>query len=240
MTMQSYWTLPQPPIHAPAGSKEWVRWFHLVHRRLGESLELLWSKLALGQPLLDGRVPLRHDELSGVLSVDAALDAPLEGRHLSHAQWQNAQSRLVAQEEALGEIHDGLALTQGQLQVQQAGLVALEVRIGTTETRADGQETRLVMVEGHAQADNPHPGSASTTELAAHVALSHAHGAQGPLVGRDDMATAQQAGVVRRAAAVSDVALVVSNPPAQSEVQALADRLDALLSALREAGLVSP
>ncbi|MBI1335831.1 MAG: hypothetical protein GC164_02585 [Phycisphaera sp.] len=43
----------------------------------------------------------------------------------------------------------------------------------------------------------------------------------------------------QKATAIADLSLTVSNPPTQSEVQAISDKVDAILSALRSAGLMS-
>lgn len=44
---------------------------------------------------------------------------------------------------------------------------------------------------------------------------------------------------VEPAAAVADLALTVTDPPTQAEVQSIADKLDDLLASLRTAGLLA-
>jgi|GEM_PF-4700352 len=54
------------------------------------------------------------------------------------------------------------------------------------------------------------------------------------------VATTTAVGVVLRATTVANLALVVTNPPTQAEVQAVSDKVDALLAVLRTAGLLAP
>lgn len=81
-------------------------------------------------------------------------------------------------------------------------------------------------------------GTGSHDAIAAHVAATSAHGATGDLVGNLDLATGAVAGVVRQASALADLNLTASNPPTQAEVQAVSDKVDALLAKLRTAGIL--
>jgi hypothetical protein len=51
-------------------------------------------------------------------------------------------------------------------------------------------------------------------------------------------ATTTEEGLVLQAAAVADLGQTISDPPTQSEVQAISDKIDALLAALRAADLI--
>lgn len=52
-------------------------------------------------------------------------------------------------------------------------------------------------------------------------------------------ATPTQAGMVRQAAAVADLGQTISDPPTQAEVQAISAKMDAVLAALRAAGVLA-
>lgn len=52
-------------------------------------------------------------------------------------------------------------------------------------------------------------------------------------------ATLTKKGTVLKAAAVADLALTVTNPPTQAEVQAIHDKLNALMGSLRTAGILN-
>jgi len=71
-------------------------------------------------------------------------------------------------------------------------------------------------------------------------ATSGVHGATGAVIGAGDLATGVTAGVVFRTDPVADLNLTASNPPTQSEVQAIGDKVDELLARLRAAGLLTP
>lgn len=65
----------------------------------------------------------------------------------------------------------------------------------------------------------------------------------GPLneaIDAGDLATTAIAGIVKMAAAIADLGQTISNPPTQAEVQAITDKIDGLLAALRTAGSLSP
>lgn len=64
------------------------------------------------------------------------------------------------------------------------------------------------------------------------------NGVQHRVVTTNDAASKAVAGVVRMAEAVSDLGATVSDPPAQAEVQAIADKIDELLAALRATGIL--
>lgn len=64
-------------------------------------------------------------------------------------------------------------------------------------------------------------------------------GSQYPVVTTNDAATLAVRGAVKKAAAVSLLALNASNPPTEAEVQSVADRLDALITSLKNAGVVA-
>ena len=53
-----------------------------------------------------------------------------------------------------------------------------------------------------------------------------------------DAATTSVLGLVHQATAVADLDQTISEPPTQAEVQAISDKVDALLAALRTAGVV--
>lgn len=49
----------------------------------------------------------------------------------------------------------------------------------------------------------------------------------------------EEGGALAQQAAIADLGLVVSDPPAQAEVQAVADKIDFLLGTLRAAGIIA-
>lgn len=53
-------------------------------------------------------------------------------------------------------------------------------------------------------------------------------------------ATTATNGSVKMATAIADLAQVTTNPPTQAEVQAIADKVDALLAVMRTAGQLAP
>jgi len=55
----------------------------------------------------------------------------------------------------------------------------------------------------------------------------------------DDAASEALAGVVKMAAAVADLSQSITNPPTQAEVTAIQNKVNALLAALRAAGVVN-
>lgn len=73
-----------------------------------------------------------------------------------------------------------------------------------------------------------------------HRDATSAHGASGDVVGTGDAATTLVAGVVLQAASVADLNQTISNPPTQAEVQAISDKVDALLAAMRTATQLKP
>lgn len=52
-------------------------------------------------------------------------------------------------------------------------------------------------------------------------------------------ATTTSLGTVKQAVAVADLNQTISNPPTQTEVQAISDKVDALLAALRTSGALN-
>lgn len=55
----------------------------------------------------------------------------------------------------------------------------------------------------------------------------------------EELAAAVEAGANKAAAAVADLGQTISDPPTQAEVQAISDKVDEILAALRAAGLMS-
>lgn len=68
------------------------------------------------------------------------------------------------------------------------------------------------------------------------VLLGPPSGTQALAVAANQVATTATAGLVKKAAAVADLGLTISNPPTQSEVDTIMDKVNALLAALRSAG----
>lgn len=64
-------------------------------------------------------------------------------------------------------------------------------------------------------------------------------GTKHPVLTTDSAATEAVRGAVRMAAEVADLTQSISNPPTQSEVQAIQAKVNALLAALRTAGMVA-
>ena len=62
--------------------------------------------------------------------------------------------------------------------------------------------------------------------------------ARKPVVTEGSLATTTKAGIVKAATAVADLAQDVSATPTEAEVQLISDKVDALLGALRTAGLM--
>jgi hypothetical protein len=91
--------------------------------------------------------------------------------------------------------------------------------------------------------DDLQPGS-----LGEHIADTDAHGASGDIVGVDDRPTSTVGGSVLLAGAVTDISLTAIVPGVAysqtevtniaNQVKAVADKLDALLAALRAAGVL--
>lgn len=55
----------------------------------------------------------------------------------------------------------------------------------------------------------------------------------------NDMAATGQAGVVKQAAALADLTQSITSPPTQAEVQAIQGKVNALLAAMRTAGMLA-
>jgi hypothetical protein len=68
------------------------------------------------------------------------------------------------------------------------------------------------------------------------VLLGLPSGTQHLAISAGDLASTATAGVVKKAAAVADLGLTISSPPTQGEVDAIMDKVNALLAALRAAG----
>lgn len=64
-------------------------------------------------------------------------------------------------------------------------------------------------------------------------------GTQYPVVTTNDAATSGTPGAVKQAAAVADLGQTIAGPSI-AEVQAISDKVDALLAALRTAGVLAP
>ena len=64
-------------------------------------------------------------------------------------------------------------------------------------------------------------------------------GSQYPVVTTNDAPTLSVRGAVKKAAAVSLLGLNASNPPTEAEVQSVADRLDALITSLKNSGALA-
>lgn len=85
---------------------------------------------------------------------------------------------------------------------------------------------------------NKHTSNALAKSSADHQAATSAHGAIGDLIGSGNTASVASAGVVLQATAVSDLGQNISDPPTETEVQAISDKIDELLASLRTAGVV--
>jgi hypothetical protein len=71
-----------------------------------------------------------------------------------------------------------------------------------------------------------------------HISNTSAHGATGDIVGDQDYATTLAYGVVKQASAVADLNQTIAGPSI-AEVQAISDKVDELLAALRTAGVLN-
>lgn len=56
----------------------------------------------------------------------------------------------------------------------------------------------------------------------------------------NEVIAAIESGANEQAAAVADLNQTISDPPTQAEVQAISDKVDELLAALRAAGMMAP
>ena len=61
----------------------------------------------------------------------------------------------------------------------------------------------------------------------------------GTNTGDEVAATTSTAGVVKEATAIADLNQTITDPPTQTEVQDISDKIDALLAVMRTAGLLS-
>jgi len=128
------------------------------------------------------------------------------------------------------------ALAWSQVSKTGSNLQDLETR-SHTDLSAIGTNSHA-QIDTHIAAPNPHTGTASASALSDHTGATTAHGATGDLVGVGNTATATVAGVVLAGTPVADLAQTVSATPTQAEVQAISNKVDELLAALRTAGIL--
>ena len=83
---------------------------------------------------------------------------------------------------------------------------------------------------------NKHTSNALAKDSADHQAATNAHGATGSVIGSGDTAGTASVGVVLQATAVADLNQNISDPPTESETQAISDKVDEILASLRTAG----
>lgn len=85
---------------------------------------------------------------------------------------------------------------------------------------------------------NKHVSNADMKAAKDHRDSSTAHGANGDIIGNEDYATTTEYGVVKKMVNIADLNQTITNPPTQAEVQALSDKIDALLVELQDKGLM--
>lgn len=73
---------------------------------------------------------------------------------------------------------------------------------------------------------------------ASSVLVGPPSGTQYAVVTKNDLATSSAAGIAKAAAALADLNQTISGSYTQAEVQAISDKVDALLAALRTAGVL--
>ena len=83
---------------------------------------------------------------------------------------------------------------------------------------------------------NKHTSNALAKASTDHQAATNAHGATGSVIGSGDTAGTASVGVVLQATAVADLNQNISDPPTESETQAISDKVDEILASLRTAG----
>lgn len=138
--------------------------------------------------------------------------------------WNQIYTRLTAASQVLWESIDKANSTLSDLEERSHS--QLDNVLSVDETDTDTTK-------------NKHTSNALEKASADHRDATSAHGVSGTLVGTGDTATTSTAGVVLQAAAVADLAQTITDPPTQAEVQAISDKIDNLLAALRTAGILN-
>lgn len=229
--------MPQKPLPTPP--RELVKqptlyaWLIKLYKRVTDEIQILWTQIDKTGSSIADLEAIDHDLLDGLSDDDHTQyhnDTRGDARYYTQAQLDGGQLDSLYYTQTLldsGQL-DNRYYTETEVDASFAP-IGKGVDNGNSHDHLGGDGAQIAHSSLSGIGTNTH------AQIDTHIAATNAHGATGDLVGTGDTMTTSTAGVANQIAAVADLNQTISGTYTQSEVQAISDKVDELLAAMRTA-----